>query len=48
MWKTLEMKNSQREQMPIKWKRNGGDKDQNCDGDCIKSDLEREGEERGK
>ena len=39
------MKNWQREQNPIKWRVNGGKEDRHCDGDCIKSDLERVGEE---
>ena len=34
--------------MPIKWRGNGDDEDRNCDGDCINSDLEGVGEERGK
>ena len=32
--------------MPRKWRGNGGEEDRNCDGHCIKSDLERVGEER--
>ena len=31
--------------MPRKWSGNGGEEDRNCEGDCIKSDLERVGEE---
>ena len=31
--------------MPRKWRGNGGEEDRNCDGDCIKSDIERVGEE---
>ena len=46
--KKWEMKNWQREQMPRKWRGNGGDKDQNCDGGCLKRELERVGEEWGK
>ena len=30
--KKLEMKNWQREQIPRKWRGNGGEKDRNCDG----------------
>ena len=41
------MKNWQREQMSRKWKGNGGEEDQNCDGDCIKNDLGRVGEKWG-
>ena len=37
------MKNWQREQIPRKWRGNGGEEDRNCDGDCIESDLERVG-----
>ena len=32
--------------MPRKWKGNAGEEDRNCDGDCIKSDPERVGEEQ--
>ena len=42
------MKNWQREQMPRKWRGNGGEEDRNYDGDCIESDLERVGEECNK
>ena len=34
-----------KEQMPRKWRGNGGEEDKNCDGDCIEGDLERVGEE---
>ena len=40
-----QMKNWLREQMPRKWRGNGGEEDKNCDGDCIESDLERVGDE---
>ena len=46
--KISKIKNWQREQMPRKWRENGGEEDQNCNGDWIKSDRERVGEERGK
>ena len=36
--KKVDMKNWQREQMPRKWRGNGGEKEQIYDGDCIKSD----------
>ena len=39
------IKNWQREQMPRKCRRNGGEEDRNCDGNCIESHLERVGEE---
>ena len=39
-----EMKNWQREQMPREWRGNGDEEDRNCDGDYIKNDLERVGE----
>ena len=42
-----QMKNWQREQIPRKWRGNGGEEDQHCNGDCIKIDLERVGEEWG-
>ena len=43
------MKNWQRELMPRKWSGNGCEEDRNCDGGyCIKSDIERVGEEWGK
>ena len=38
-WQKAE--NWQREQMPRKWRGNGGEEDRNCDGDCIKNDIER-------
>ena len=42
MWKKWEMKNWQREQMPRMCRGNGGEEeDRNCDGHCIKNDLER-------
>ena len=44
----MQMKNRQREQMPRKWTENGGEEDRNCEGDCIKSNLERVGEELNK
>ena len=31
--------------MPRKWMGNGGQEGRNCDGVCIKSDLERVGDE---
>ena len=38
--KKWEMKNWQREQMPRKWRGNGGqEEDRNCDGYCIKMTL---------
>ena len=43
--KKWEMKNWQREQVPRKWRENGGEEDQNRDGNCVKSDLERVEEE---
>ena len=48
MWTKQKMTNWQREQVPRKWKENGGDEERNCDGDSLKSDLERVGEEWGK
>ena len=41
MHKEWEMKNWQREQMPRKWRGKGSEEDRHCDGDYIKSDLER-------
>ena len=38
--KKWEMKNWQREQIYRKWRGNGGEEDRNCDGVCIKHDLE--------
>ena len=35
MWNKWEMKNRQREQMPRKWRRNGGEEDRNCDGEKM-------------
>ena len=40
-----QMKNWQRDQMSRKWMGIGSEEDQNCDGDCIESDIERVGEE---
>ena len=40
-----EMKNWQRQHVPRKWRGHGGEEDRNCDGVCIKRDLERVGEE---
>ena len=34
--------------MPINGRARGGEQDQNCDGNCIKRDIERVGEERRK
>ena len=39
------MKNWQRDQMSRKWSVKGGEEDRNCDGDSIKVDLDRMGEE---
>ena len=33
-----------RDEMPRKWRGNGGEEDRNFDGDCIEIDLERVGE----
>ena len=44
----FEMKNWQREQMPIKWKGNEDEEDRIAMVDCIKSDTEREWEKNRK
>ena len=43
-----QMLHCQREQMPRKWRGNGDEEDRNCDGDCIKSHIERVEREWGK
>ena len=43
--KNRKMKHWQRQQMPRKWRGNGGEEDRSCDGDYIKSNLERVGKE---
>ena len=45
MWNKWEMIHWQREQTPVKWRGNGGEEHRNCDGDCIKSNIERGGTE---
>ena len=39
------MKNWQRDQMSRKWSGKGAEEERNCDGDSIKGDLDRMGEE---
>ena len=36
-----EMINWQSEQMPGKWRGNGGEEHRNCNGDCIESNIAR-------
>ena len=40
-----EMMYWQRKQIPGKWRGNGGEDHRNCEGDCIKTNLERVGKQ---